>query len=216
VLLWAKRSRLREPDRDAETSAGNAPNRGALLSAGCRITPANRTSVPGSRPIGHESPPLPLSGSPRRFPRRGSGCQDVQRSAPAIVLPHFAVPIVELGAATRRPRRKRFSERLRLPLGLRLRHSGPCSPLALSLSWRPEESTGSSACRPEGERRSETPGDRSTATHCAHHTNGGRGRRGHSSDPESLPHLREGEARQLRAIVPRLVRCTRDPRRCRG
>lgn len=59
--------------------------------------------------------------------------------------------------------------------------------------------------RPEGKRRAETSGDRSPATHCAHHTNGGRGHGGHSSDPERLPHLREGEARQVRAIVPRLV-----------
>jgi hypothetical protein len=137
--LRAKRSRLPEPDRDAETSAGNAPNRGALLSAGCRITPANRTSVPGSRPIGHESPPLPLSGSPRRFPRRGSGCQDVQRSAPAIVLPHFAVPIVELGAATRRPFHKRGAGGTACPRWWRSRRT------AVSSSY-PIEQTPTSQC----------------------------------------------------------------------
>jgi hypothetical protein len=49
-----------------------------------------------------------------------------------------------------RPWRKRFSARPSLLLALRLRRSASCSPPALSLLWRPEESTGSSANRPTG------------------------------------------------------------------
>ncbi len=85
----------------------NAPNSDAPLSAGCRITPAERTSVPGSRPIGHEGAPLPVSGSPPRFPRLGSGCSGPRAPgarAPAVVLPHFEVAIVERVAAPRRPK----------------------------------------------------------------------------------------------------------------
>jgi hypothetical protein len=99
----------REPDRDAETSAGNAPYSRAPLSAGCRITPAKRTSVPGSRPIGHQSPPLPVMAARGDSAAGARDAQDRQRP-PAGRTSAFRVAIVERWAVTSRPEGKRPSQ----------------------------------------------------------------------------------------------------------
>jgi hypothetical protein len=70
LLLWAKRSRLPGPTRRPDFCSERPEQRGPL-SAGCRITPAKRTSVPGSRRNRARESSTATERQPSPIPRRG-------------------------------------------------------------------------------------------------------------------------------------------------